>query len=241
MKNKTLKAFALAGLIGLPTVLNAGPLVNAGGTAATPSEYVITLSTVEFKRADGSYYEFFSGTTTFDIASAGANSAIGSVGSGNSLEPGVSYTAMRVTIATSYDVTGGVANAGFAQPCQTGGAGSGSTVVLTGVNFETGNATGGVGTTQALDIPTDAAGTTVADALSAAGMERIGNQLRFEVPLQLTVPADNTVPPALSVDFDVADQLEFLTTGGGTCAVMVLPPIITLTTPTGTTTLQANL
>ncbi|MCP5352543.1 MAG: hypothetical protein H6926_05075 [Chromatiales bacterium] len=238
-----LRPIVFTALAGASTLAAAGPLVTAGGTAATPTQYEITLNAVEFKRADGTYYPFFSGTATFDVgsASAGANSTVGAIAAGNSLEPGVSYTAMRVTVASSHNVTGGVANAGTGQPCQTGGAGSGTGVVLNNVNFETGSATGGSGTSQSLDVPTDATGTTVASALSTAGIERTGNQLRFEVPLAVTVPTDNTVPPALAIGFDVAGQLEFLTTGVGTCAVMVLPPIITFTTPAGTTTFQANL
>lgn len=243
----SIRTMAVAGMLSALTTLTApamaGPLVTAGGTAATPTVYEITVTQVEFKRANGSYYSFFSGASTFDVgsANAGANTALGSIAAGNSLEPGERYTAMRVTVDESHTVAGAVANASAGQPCQTGGAGSGGTVVLNNVNFETGNTAGGTGTRQAISVPTDAGGTTVANALAAANIERIGTSLRFEVPLPLSVPVDNSVPPALSINFDVASQLEFLTTGVGTCAVMVLPPIITITTPSATTTFQAAL
>lgn len=233
-----MKALSMTALMSASSLAVCGPLVTAGGTAATPTTYEITIRKVEFKRSDSSYYTFFEGASTFDLGSSNVASGqtVGAFAAGNSLEPGTSYSAIRLTVNSSFSMAGEVASAGGAQPCRTGGAASGTAQVLGGVTMVTANATGGVGSVQTVAAPTDSGGTTVATALAAAGMEDLGGQYRMEVPLLLSVPADDTVPPALQIDFDAANALEFLTTGVGTCVVMPLPPVISVTTPSGTTT-----
>lgn len=233
-----MKALFGASLMGMTAVAVSGPLVTAGGAAATPTLYEITIRKVEFKRADNTYYTFFEGTSTFDLGSANASAgqSVGAFAAGNSLEPGVSYSAMRLTVNSAFAMAGQVTNAGSSQPCRTGGGASGTAQVLNNVNMVTGNATGGAGTRQTVSAPTDSGGTTVANALAAASMEDLGGQYRMEVSLSLNVPVDNAVPPALQISFDAANALEFRTTGVSTCVVMPLPPVITVTTPSGTTT-----
>ena len=105
----------------------AGPFVTALGSAATPTQYVITFKTIEFRNAAGVYYTFFSGSQTLDIGSAAvaAGGVGGSVGSGQSLPAG-RYDAIRVTFSRDFSITAtsgaSTVGPGAAAYCGTGGS-----------------------------------------------------------------------------------------------------------------------
>ena len=64
---------------------------------ATPTVYKVTITNPQFKKADGTYVTFISGTYTFDIASVSPFQEVGTIGAGVVLEPGL-YTEFRAEI-----------------------------------------------------------------------------------------------------------------------------------------------
>jgi len=201
-----------------------------GGVKAAPSAYKVTLKKIEFRRSDNSYYTFFDGSSQFDIASASAGEAVGTFAQGASLPAGT-YNQMRLTVSRIFQLTGSYADAGSGQPCRTS-AGNSCSGSMGGVSsLCDGTTDGGTATEQTVYVPTGGAAST---AIVAAGMEEIGDtstgDLRFPVTMPATtVSADNTVPPSIRIDFDVADAMELLTTGVGTCELTPTPPTITVT------------
>ncbi len=240
----------LASSVTIIQPVNAAVLTASGGATVTPTEYQVTIQKVEFLRADGTYFVFFEGSSAFDIAGVAAGASAGAFGSGASMEPGVSYTEMRMTISSRFGITAESADAQTlfpgSQRCFTGGAGGSAAVGTVNLTVAQSGAVG-TATTQSVSIPTDVApSTTVATAVAAAGLETPAGALRFSAPITLTVPdLDTTAPSGLSIDFDVTNTVEFIDTvpGGipGTCFVMPLPPVVTVTTPDGTTTLDSGL
>ncbi len=214
----------------LPIHSFAGPFVTAGGSAATPSVYEVTINKIEFKKSDGSYYTYLSTPVTIDIGAASvAPGGTGGYASGQNPPPGI-YTAMRVTIARTFGMTGSATNVGpaLATTCRTGGTGTASIGVYTVSNAT--NASGPA-TKQSVSIPTST-DLTVENAMNGAGLNLINaNEVQFEVPVSLTISETDTYLP-FEIDFDVSNRMEFLNTGS--CYVIPLPPTVTVTTSSGT-------
>ena len=231
----------------------AGPFASNGGLAVTPTQYVITFKTIEFRRSDGSYFTFFSGSQTMDIGSAAvaAGGVGGSVGSGQTLAAGT-YNAVRVTFSRDFSITAtsGASKVGPTGPtayCGTGG--STSETISDGTNnwtvqVVTRDAAAQVTpTSRTLSIPTQADATINGQS----GMAVVGaaNDIQVtNVISAFTVLATDTVPPAFTVQFDVTGGVEFLHNDpGGTvkCYAIFLPPTVTYITPSGTTTYVGGL
>lgn len=235
-------AAGLALLAVVPAVL-AGPFVTAGGKAATPTQYVITIKTIEFRLGDGSYYTFFSGSQTFDIGSAAvaAGGVGGSVGSGQSLPAG-GYDAVRVTFSRDFSITAtsgaSTVGPGAAAYCGTGGTTSTTSGGYT-VQVVTRSGSQVTPTSRTLSIPPEANATIN----TQPGMAVVGaaNDIQVtNVITAFTVLATDTVPPAFTVQFDVTGGVEFLNNGTN-CLAIFLPPTVTYITPTGTTTYAGGL
>ncbi len=219
----------------------AGPFVTAGGSAATPTQYVITFKTIEFRNASGAYVTFFSGSQTLDIGSAAvaAGGVGGSVGSGQSLPAG-RYDAIRVTFSRDFSITASATGVG------TGGAncGTGSSaadVVLSGYTVQVVNRSGGAVTTTSdtLSVPSEA--NTAIGNVSGMAVVGAANDIQVtNVIPAFTVLATDTVPPAFTVQFDVTGGAEFLNNGTD-CYAIFLPPTVTYITPTSTTTYAGGL
>lgn len=221
----------------------AGPFVTAGGSAATPTQYVITFKTIEFRNASGAYVTFFSGSQTLDIGSAAvaAGGVGGSVGSGQSLPAG-RYDAIRVTFSRDFSITAtsgaSTVGPGAAAYCGTGGSTSG---VLGGYTVQVVTRSGSqvTPTSRTLSIPPEANATINGQP----GMAVVGaaNDIQVtNVISAFTVLATDTVPPAFTVQFDVAGGAEFLNNGTD-CYAIFLPPTVTYITPTSTTTYAGGL
>jgi len=248
--SRILKSFSL-GLAGVFAILcvivlpaGAGPLVDAGGVATTPSVYKVTITKIEF--FNGTWKTFFSGTCTIDIASVAAGGSAGGCGAGNTLAPDT-YTQMRLTINRTFGLKGSVTDAGAgAQPCRTS-TGAASTTLTTGggVTFSglnSGAIDGAAATEQTLGIPTDDTNGSIATTINAIpGMAIDSSSLTMTLSLTFTVPeGEATAPIGFGMNFQVENKLEFLTTVGA-CTVANMPPIITITTPSGTSTFEPSL
>jgi hypothetical protein len=229
-------AAGLALLAVVPAAL-AGPFVTAGGKAATPTQYVITFKTIEFRNVGGAYYTFFSGSQTLDIGSSAvaAGGVGGSVGSGQSLPAG-RYDAIRVTFSRDFSITASATSVGTGNAnCGTGS--SAADASLSGYTVQVVNRSAGAVTTTSdtLSVPPEANG----NINSTSGMAVVGtaneNIQVTNVISAFTVLATDTVPPAFTVQFDVTNAVEFLDVSS-TCYAIILPPTVTYITPTGTTT-----
>ncbi len=194
------------------------------GVAATPTVYEVTLQKIEFKNQAGTFVSFAEGSYTFDIASASAGAAVGSIGAGNFLPLGT-YTAARITISRSFVLSGQIADAGSGQPCRTRtGNGFTNNDSFGLVNLGVGTADAAAATRQTLVVPTSTRSNTLKDN----GIEELGStSLRFEVPLSFTV-AETTGMPSVGVNFNVTNAVKFQTTGAGTCIIYPQPPSVVL-------------
>lgn len=225
----------MAALAASTTAL-AGPFVTAGGKAATPTQYAITFKTIEFRRSDGSYFTFFSGSQTLDIGSAAtaAGGVGGSIGSGQSLPAG-RYDATRVTFSRDFSITASATSVGTGNAnCGTGSAAA--DVSLNGYTVQVVNrsAVAVTTTSDTLSVPPEANGAIN----GTSGMAVVGTANDIQVTNVMsafTVLATDTVPPAFTVQFDVTNAVEFLDVSS-TCHAIILPPTVTYITPTGTTT-----
>jgi len=216
----------------------AGPFVDAGGAPATPSKYEVTIKSIEFRNKDtGNYVPYFSGESKLDIASVVPGGTGGFIGKNTAITPGT-YDKMRVTVSTSFSMKGSASNVGPAVPaatCSTGGTGtdeiSGYTVNIALLNGTTAD--------QTLSVPPEVATDKV---VKPAGVTFTSNAVQIVTDINITVPPKSTsLPDGLSVRFDVPGTLEFLNTGT-TCYGLALPPIMTITTPDGSSyTFQVQL
>jgi predicted benzoate:H+ symporter BenE len=238
-------AAGLALLAVVPAAL-AGPFFDAGGKAATPTQYVITFKTIEFRNVGGAYYTFFSGSQTLDIGSSAvaAGGVGGSVGSGQSLPAG-RYDAIRVTFSRDFSITASATGVGPDGPAANCGTGGSTDATLSGYTVQVVNRSLGTVTTtsRTLSIPPQA-NTTIN---GQPGMAVVGAANDIQVTNAIsafTVLATDTVPPAFTVQFDVTGAAEFLNNdpgGGVNCYAIMLPPTVTYITPTGTTTYAGGL
>ena len=224
----------------------AGPFVTALGSAATPTQYVITFKTIEFRNAAGVYYTFFSGSQTLDIGSAAvaAGGVGGSVGSGQSLPAG-RYDAIRVTFSRDFSITAtsGASTVGPGAAAYCGTGGSTNATVSDGTNNWTVQAVTRSGSqvtpvSRTLSIPPEA-NATINDQPGMAVVGAANDIQVTNVITAFTVLATDTTPPAFTVQFDVTGGVEFL--NDGTCYAIFLPPTVTYITPSGTTTYAGGL
>lgn len=217
----------------------AGPFVTSGGKAATPTAYIVTIKTIEFRRSDGTYYTFFSGSQTIDIGSTAvaAGGVGGYIGAGQPLPAGT-YDGLRVTVSRDFSITASATAVGTAASADCGTGGS-TNATLGGYTVQVVSVTT-TPTSRTLSIPPEA--NAAINGVSGMAIVGASNDLQITTSLSsFTVLATDTVPPSFGVQFDVANSVEFLSTAGPVCHAIILPPTITYTTPTGTTTFAGPL
>lgn len=198
-----------------------------GGQDATPTVYQVTLTKLEFQNSSGSWVTFAEGSHTFDIASVSANSAVGTIGQGSTLPPD-SYTNIRFTVSRTFGLSGSY-TFGSTQRCITATSNASTGTLSGGTITNVGLGTVGASdpSTQSVPLPTGAAVTSALTGLGIAEVGGAGGALQITTPAVFTIPANAAVMPSVSIDFDVANAIEFLETGSGTCDVMPQPPTIT--------------
>lgn len=231
-----------AGLLGALMVAGAvsgsawaGPIVTAGGKAATPSKYVVTIKSIQFRRTDGTFWTFFAGASMIDLGSGRVQpgGSGGVIGEGVSIPAG-SYNGIRVTLARSFTMNGSATavGPGAAATCSTGGSGDittgGYTIQVVSRNGTTDD--------RVLSVPPEA-DTAIA---AVPGMAIVGTDLQTTASLPgFTVLPAATTSPNVAVKFDVANTLEFLNTGAA-CYAIVLPPTVTISDPSGSSSTFAG-
>ncbi len=206
----------------------AGPIVTAGGKAATPSKYVVTIKSIQFRRLDGTFWNFFSGASSIDLGSGRVQpgGSGGAIGEGVSIPAG-SYNGIRVTVARTFTMNGSATSVGpgAAATCSTGGSGD---IVSGGYTIQVVNRNGSTDD-RVLSVPPEA-NTAIGNV---PGMAVVGSDLQMTTSLPaFTVLATATTAPNVGVKFDVANTMEFLNTGAA-CYAIVLPPTVTISDPGG--------
>lgn len=138
---------------------------------------------------------------------------------------------MRVTLSSSFGMTGSVADADTltpgAQPARTN-TGNGTALFVAG-GFTVGIATqdAAAATKQSVPIPSGGAADT---AVTNAGITRSGDTMTVSFPVSITVPegADTTSLPNFQMDFDITNTIEFFPNGVG-FGVSPAPPTLNIT------------
>lgn len=230
-------SLALAALLGAAGGAMAGPVVTAGGKAATPGKYVVTFKTIEFRRADGSYFPFFAGSSSVDLGSGQVQpgGTGGRIGEGVVMPAGT-YNGIRVTVARDFTVNATATGVGPAPAatCSTGGSGN---VTTGGYTIQTVSLSASA-SDRVLSVPPEA--NTAISGVSGMAIVGSANDLQMTTTLPtFTVQASAATQPNIAVKFDVAGTVEFLNTGAA-CQAIVLPPTVTFTDPAGTSTTLTN-
>jgi hypothetical protein len=234
LSNKKLSGRA-AGLLGALVLAcavsgnaSAGPIVTAGGKATTPSKYVVTIKSIQFRSIDGTFWTFFAGASSIDLGSGKVQpgGSGGAIGEGVSIPAG-SYNGIRVTVARSFTMNGSATavGPGPAATCSTGGSGD---ILSGGYTIQVVNRNGATDD-RLLSIPPEA-NTAIGNV---PGMAIVGTDLQMTTSLPtFTVSPTSTTAPSVGVKFDVANTVEFLNTGTA-CYAIVLPPTVTISDPGG--------
>jgi len=166
-----------------------------------------------------------SGTLSVDIASAASGAQVATYGTVDNLQPNTTYTHVRVTVGTSFNI-------------------SGSTALPAGVGGVTGCFTnGGSGTiTSPLVIASDLSPATTStlavvapgvipgvDASFYANLGMVHNGATMTVVAALPTPVTiTTTMPSIDVAFDTSEGLG-ATNWAGNCALFPAPPTISVT------------
>lgn len=215
----------------------AGPFVTAGGKAATPTKYVVTIKSIEFRKTDGSYISFFSGSSSIDLGSGTVQpgGSGGTIGQGVSLGSGT-YNGMRITVARSFTMSAAATSVGPgpAASCATGNGGA--DVTLSGYTVQT-VVTGTSPADTTLSIPPEA--NAAINGVSGMAIVGASNDLQITSTIpNFSLDARTSTSPNMDVKFDVSNTVEFL--NNGSCRAIVLPPTITVTPPGGSATTFAG-
>lgn len=208
----------------------AGPFVSAGGKAATPTKYVVTIKSIEFRKTDGSFFTFFSGSSNIDLGSGTVQpgGSGGAIGQGVSLATGT-YNGMRITLARSFTMNAAATSVGPAPAANCATGSGGADVTLSGYTVQT-VVIGTSPVDATLSIPPEA--NTAINGVSGMAIVGATNDLQVTSTLpNFSVDARTTTAPNVAVKFDVANTVEFL--NNGSCRAIVLPPTVTVTPPGG--------
>lgn len=162
-----------------------------------------------------------SGTLSVDIASAAAGAQVATYGTVENLQVGSTYTHVRVTVATSFNISGTTPDPGAGDVCVTNG-GTGTITSPLGVAAGPGTAT-----TSTLAVPTVAAVGASSDLYTSQGMVHNGSTLTMvaALPTPLVVA---TSMPSVDIAFDTSEGLGSVAAGGN-CLLFPAPPTISVT------------
>jgi len=197
----------------------------AGGTDTTPTVYEVTVTKVEFQRADGTFFDLNTGNILLDIASSLAGQSVGAVAEGVILPAGA-YTGMRLTFSRTFGITALIADAGMGtRGFTTTGNGTTTAGAITNIGVATAGA--GAATKQSVDVPDGGDADT---AIANAGLTEVGTtELQMTTPFAFVIE-EGDVMPAIQIDFDVTDAVEFAEPAMGTVIVLPGAPTVTVTT-----------
>lgn len=215
------------GLVGLLCLL-AGPATADFLThSTTPDIYRITLRSVALEGPSGPVplLTFGGAGQAFDIAAVGSNQAVEAIPFRHSVPPGA-YTAVLVTLGDRIEAAGARAGVGVHR-CHTLSGGSANRTVG-GLNniAEAAVDPTAPAETQEIPLPTGAAADAV---LSGHGITRTADGLQWRLAMPITIAADGSGLPDLSLKVDVADALQFQPSGFSACVTTVRVPRLSMT------------
>lgn len=201
------------------TILIAAGNVYAG--TETPTQYTVTLSKVEFRKAGGgSFTTYARGSTQVNIASVGAGQPCGQLQPTGKLTPG-NYDQMRFTVSKTMVVkgqsTGTLSNGVTCRTTSSStliqdpyGDGSVSEAYL-------GATDGAAPEAQTVIVPTGSAVTY------PSGFASVGNTIQATTPVAMNVAG--SVPQG-TVSFNVVNAIDFEPYGATQCLVFPVAPSI---------------
>lgn len=217
------KKIFLSGLISCGVMLAFSPAsygCPAGLTCGAATVYEVTVHQIELcTGTDGTSCEGAAivgqGTQTFDIASAAVGAEVGAYGTISNLQVGTTYTHVRVTIDTSFDIQG-TANVGGLGVCNTTGAGG-------TIAAPEQHATGGILATSTLAIPSPGA-LISAPGYAALGIVHNGATATMVGPLPAPITV-TTQTPSIDIAFNTNEGLGAANMAGS-CGLFPAPPDI---------------
>jgi hypothetical protein len=215
------------------SVANAACVVSGlGPTCGEATTYQVQVSQVELcTGTSGTDCQnaavIGSGTQSFDIADAAVGAEIGSYGTLDNLVQGTTYTHIKMTLSTSFNVQGAVAGiAGVGGDCNTPAGGIGTTADdLDGV------AAGGPLGTSTLAVPAVGIldGTNPTAAFYAGiGLVHNGATMTIVIALDNSVTITTTMP-SVDIAFRVEEGLAAYNDGTNNCAFFPQPPEVSIT------------
>ncbi len=231
---KTVFAGLVAAIFLSASVANAACVVDvfAGFTCGEATTYAVQISQIELcTGSSGTDCEnaavIGSGTQTFDIADVAVGAQIGSYGTLENLVPGTTYTHIKISLSTSFNIQGTVTGiAGVGGDCNTPAGGIGTTA-----NDLDGVAAGVALGTSTLAVP--AVGSLGGGNPTAAFYASFGlvhNGATMTIVIALTSPVTiNTTLPNVDIAFRTEEGLAAYNDGTNNCAFFPQPPEVSLT------------
>lgn len=230
--HKNVFAGLVAAIFLSASVANAACVVDvfAGFTCGEATTYEVQISQIELcTGTSGTDCEnaavIGSGTQTFDIADAAVGAQIGSYGTLDNLVPGTTYTHIKMSLSTSFNIQGTVAVAGLGN-CNTPAGGIGTPAN----DLTCAGACGALGTsTLAVPAVSSLPGGTDPTAAFYASIGLVHNGATMSIVIVLTNPVTiNTTLPNVDIAFRTEEGLAAYNNGGN-CSFFPQPPEVSLT------------
>ena len=192
---------------------------------STPTEYILTISAIEFHRVGddaATYQPFVTTSANWDIASANPGAALGNMKSTTALPAGT-YDKIRFTVSKTMTIKGAISTLSDSLPCRTEGdaqtvsnpfgAGLLDTAYL-------GARDGGTAEPETVTIPTGS------NVEPSPDFTDLGTSFRGTLTLGQTFTVTNGSTPTLKLKFDVTDSIQFsvLPDLSNRCVVFPGPP-----------------
>ena len=207
-----------------------------GNDSNTPSVYKVTMSKLELCTSSACTDSTIltEATKTFNIASANAGASVGSWIDNFALEIGKTYTHIRVTISTTFTISGYTANAGISSSyCVTESSPNTASAANQGPIVDGSNTTTSAEMSWVAPNDLDADNGnpySTVNFSSTYNITRVNNAdtMLWVGALANPYTADINSTPTIKVSFDVDHQLKSSQQGANTCYMWVLPPTVSV-------------
>ena len=196
---------------------------------ATPTQYIITISAIEFHKVGddaATYHPFVTTSANWDIASANPGSSLGAMKSTSTLPAGT-YDKIRFTVSKTMTIKASIAALSDGSPCRSeGDAQTVSNPFGAGV-INTAYLGARDGSTAEPETVTVPSGSNVEPS---PDFTDLGSSFRGSMTLGQTFTVVNGSIPAIKLKFDVTNAAQFtiLPDGSARCVVFPGPPSLSV-------------
>lgn len=196
---------------------------------ATPTQYIITISAIEFHKVGddaATYHPFVTTPANWDIASANPGASLGAMKSTSPLPSGT-YDKIRFTVSKTMTIKATIASLSDGSPCRSEsdaqtvtnpfGAGVLNTAYL-------GARDGGPAEPETVTVPSGS------NVEPSPDFTDLGSSFRGSMTLGQTFTVANGSIPTIKLKFDVTNATQFvvLPDGSSRCAVFPGPPSLSV-------------